>query len=80
MSPEETAAMLRSEGAKERQHHAEPVATDSRDCEAFLPAFQSPARAYRWQKRIGSSRQRSLGIVVCEPLALLQRKDKRQGR
>ena len=27
MSPEETTAMLRSEGAKERQHHAEPVAT-----------------------------------------------------
>ena len=27
LSPEETTAMLRSEGAKEKQHHAEPVAT-----------------------------------------------------
>jgi len=40
MSPEETTAMLRSEGAKEKQHNAEPVVTVTTETVklSFLPS------------------------------------------
>ena len=44
MSPREPTAMLRSEGAKEKQHHAEPVATLTAETVklSFLPSSLLP--------------------------------------